>query len=268
MAMDMGSGATSTVMDMSMSMSMPSSSATPTAMGGMDMGGMGMGGDACRISVSSPIHFTLVDATSDGVGARIDALELVHRQCMSVPYSLQPRDRRRPSPQTRTSSLTLHPPGFISATWRITSPGMFAGSCIGVICLTASISFVRRLHRAYDAFLARGQRGGQPSGHAFARVFGNGRSVEHVEQADSISKDSSRISQTQQPLKDIQSPTSGPYRASLVQQLIRALLHMVQFGVAYFVMLLAMYYNGYFIICILIGAFLGYLAFEWEPIGV
>ena len=41
---------------------------------------------------------------------------------------------------------------------------------------------------------------------------------------------------------------------------------MLQFAVAYFVMLLAMYFNGYVIICIFIGAFLGAFLFSWEPL--
>jgi solute carrier family 31 (copper transporter), member 1 len=41
-------------------------------------------------------------------------------------------------------------------------------------------------------------------------------------------------------------------------------MHMVQFSVTYFIMLLAVYYNGYFIICILIGAFLGFFIFAWD----
>lgn len=53
-----------------------------------------------------------------------------------------------------------------------------------------------------------------------------------------------------------------------MQQTIRALLHMLQFALAYFVMLLAMYYNGYLIICIFIGAFLGAFIFSWESVEV
>lgn len=62
--------------------------------------------------------------------------------------------------------------------------------------------------------------------------------------------------------------TLPPYRPSLVEQVIRALLHMVQFAVAYIIMLLAMYFNGYIIICIFIGAFLGSLIFSWEPLSL
>lgn len=43
---------------------------------------------------------------------------------------------------------------------------------------------------------------------------------------------------------------------------------MITFAIAYFVMLLAMYYNGYFIICIFIGAYLGAFVFTWESVGV
>jgi solute carrier family 31 (copper transporter), member 1 len=31
---------------------------------------------------------------------------------------------------------------------------------------------------------------------------------------------------------------------------------------------LAMYYNGYLIICIFIGAFLGAFVFQWETLGL
>lgn len=55
-----------------------------------------------------------------------------------------------------------------------------------------------------------------------------------------------------------------PFRPSALQQGVRAALHTAQFAVAYFIMLLAMYYNGYFIICIFIGAYIGAMAFQWE----
>lgn len=58
------------------------------------------------------------------------------------------------------------------------------------------------------------------------------------------------------------------FRPNAIQQVVRATLHMVQFAVAYFVMLLAMYYNGYFIICIVIGAWLGAFVFSWESVSL
>lgn len=61
-------------------------------------------------------------------------------------------------------------------------------------------------------------------------------------------------------------PEEVNHRPSPVEQVVRALLHTLQFGVAYIIMLLAMYYNGYLIICIFIGAFLGSLIFSWEHV--
>jgi copper transporter 1 len=39
---------------------------------------------------------------------------------------------------------------FISSDWQVTSRGMFAGSCIGVLLLCIAIEAVRRLGREYD----------------------------------------------------------------------------------------------------------------------
>lgn len=43
-------------------------------------------------------------------------------------------------------------------------------------------------------------------------------------------------------------------RATVLQQLIRSILYMAIFTLAYFVMLLAMYYNGYLLISIFLGS--------------
>jgi copper transporter 1 len=58
------------------------------------------------------------------------------------------------------------------------------------------------------------------------------------------------------------------YRPSVVEHIVRSFMHMLQFAVAYFIMLLAMYFNGYIIICIFVGAFLGSLIFSWEPVSL
>ena len=145
--------------------------------------------------------------------------------------------------------------GFISSTWRVTSSGMFAGSCIGVILLVISLAFLRKVHRKYDAHVSRLQR----SHHIALPTRGSSEhSSENIEQGASKSKVAGFI-----PFKDKNSNTLRP---TLLQQTTRALLHAVEFGVAYFIMLLAMYYNGYFIICIIIGAFLGYFIFEWDSL--
>ncbi|KAK4197116.1 copper transport encoded by the Pactr3 protein [Triangularia verruculosa] len=118
---------------------------------------------------------------------------------------------------------------FIASSWKITSTGMFAGSCIGVLLLTMSLEAMRRAVTEYDRYLIR-------------------KHTQNLEGKGGV------ISQL-------------GYRPTIWEQMVRALLHMVQFAVAYFVMLLAMYYNGYLIICIFLGAYLGSFIFHWEPLG-
>lgn len=167
--------------------------------------------------------------------------------------------------------------GFISSQWRITSKSMFAGSCIGVILLVMSLEFLRRMSREYDRYvLAERIRymhrlGGSPSAS-------NNRLVEEVAES-TASTDRHADGKTGLMARDsgfkttTMTTTAGEskgmvmIRPTLLQQLVRAGIHMVTFAVAYFVMLLAMYYNGYFIICILIGAFIGAFIFSWETVG-
>lgn len=102
---------------------------------------------------------------------------------------------------------------FISSSWKITSTGMFAGSCIGVILLVMSLELLRRAVKEYDAFLLRQQAA------ATAAVT-----------ASSTGKGGSDI---------VVASACAPagYRPKIWEQGIRALLHMVQFAVAYFIML-------------------------------
>lgn len=143
---------------------------------------------------------------------------------------------------------------FIAKSWHIRSTGMFAGSCIGVILLVLSLEFLRRAGKEYDRYLlaqhTRSLGQAATSTASPASSTAPGKSTASATAADAVR-------------------TSAPqFRPNIFQQAVRALLHMLQFAVAYFVMLLAMYYNGYFIICIFIGAFLGYFIFSWETFNV
>ncbi|OTB17474.1 hypothetical protein K445DRAFT_57242 [Daldinia sp. EC12] len=126
---------------------------------------------------------------------------------------------------------------FISSSWHITSKGMFAGSCIGVILLAILLEFLRRSVKEYDSYLIR-----KNVSNGLVSTFAGG-------------------------LPSVNSASGNGYRPKLFEQAIRAFLHTAQFVVAYFLMLLAMYYNGYIIICIFIGAFIGSFIFQWEKLG-
>ncbi|KAK3393987.1 hypothetical protein B0H63DRAFT_555269 [Podospora didyma] len=102
---------------------------------------------------------------------------------------------------------------FLMPGWNIRSSSAFAASCIGVTCFVVTLESLRRAVRMYDAHVMRDLHLRATA----ARAYVNGHS---------------------------EAPQSVVMRASLDQQLVRAGLHSVTFGVAYIVMLLAMYYNG------------------------
>ncbi|KAL8353606.1 hypothetical protein RB601_003452 [Gaeumannomyces tritici] len=151
---------------------------------------------------------------------------------------------------------------FIASSWRVTSAGMFAGSCIGVVLLVMVLELLRRSVKEYDLFLIRQHLAANPvaaasdSGDASAGSSTKGPG----DDVGVVTSSSAAAAATCSPI------LAAPFRPTLPQQAIRALLHMMQFAVAYFVMLLAMYYNGYIIICIFIGSYLGYFVFGWETL--
>ncbi|KAL2127202.1 hypothetical protein VTI74DRAFT_11110 [Chaetomium olivicolor] len=135
---------------------------------------------------------------------------------------------------------------FLASTWKITSAGVFAGSCIGVVLLVMSLEMLRRAVKEYDRFLIN----------------------KHLKAQAATNSPASAMSDDGKPAAACPAVViSKGYRPTILEQAVRALLHMLQFAVAYFVMLLAMYYNGYIIICIFIGAYIGSFIFHWEPLG-
>ncbi|KAK2612675.1 Copper Transporter integral membrane protein that functions in high affinity copper transport [Conoideocrella luteorostrata] len=124
---------------------------------------------------------------------------------------------------------------FLSPNWHITNNGMFAATCIGVILLVMLVEFFRRLGKEYDAFVLR--------------QFQRESSRQYI---DNSSFGSQVVT----------------FRATFLQQIIRSVLHALTFGSAYIVMLLAMYFNGYVIICIFIGAGLGKFFCDWLEVKI
>ena len=154
---------------------------------------------------------------------------------------------------------------------------MFAGSCIGVICLVISLEFLRRVQREYDGYIRRqhqSMRSVAPASES--RSLSSGGTGLIDDDDDSKQADSNIQQRRIHPTGCHISRTT-----ILKRQFIRAMIHTVQFAVAYFIMLLAMYYNGdelhnhdffivlirfigYIIMCIIIGAFFGSFIFSWD----
>jgi copper transporter 1 len=130
---------------------------------------------------------------------------------------------------------------------------MFAGSCIGVLLLVISLEALRRASREYDAYIMRAHLKNYTSPTAAASRL------------QDASDDPGKTPSTQSTTPLLQPQSFTP---NIFQQLVRAFLHMAQFAVAYIVMLLAMYYNGYLIICIFLGAFVGAFIFSWHSVAL
>ena len=123
---------------------------------------------------------------------------------------------------------------------------MFAGSCIGVICLVIVLEFLRRLQREFDKFIALNSI---PSVEASAEDENVGKkadssSEERSPESSSPLAEGGRMRTTllQERLASGNLMRAG--KPTLLQQATRATIHTLQFAVAYFIMLLAMYYNG------------------------
>ncbi|KAI1105549.1 Ctr-domain-containing protein [Jackrogersella minutella] len=140
---------------------------------------------------------------------------------------------------------------FLSESWQIRSRGAFAGLCIGAMLLVMLLELLRRAAKVYDRYLIRQHH---ETATALAATVGNNSS--DTASGALIVKENTTV------LGSV-----APFRPNAWQQAIRALLHTLHFALAYWIMLLAMYYNGYIIICIIIGAFIGFFAFQWEHVG-
>jgi len=131
---------------------------------------------------------------------------------------------------------------FISSSWHIKNNAMFAASCIGAALLVVCLEFLRRVGHEYDAYLLRQfQRQLRHQQAALANAI-------PANCCDGV------------PSLGLQYAT---FRASGLQQLTRAIIHGITLGVAYLVMLLVMYYNGYIFISIILGAILGKFLCDW-----
>ncbi|KAI0105982.1 Ctr-domain-containing protein [Daldinia grandis] len=140
---------------------------------------------------------------------------------------------------------------FLSESWQVKSRGGFAGLCIGVALLVILLEFLRRASKIYDQHLIR-QHIKATSALAATTVNNSSDTANGALMAKEGTAALVRVI---------------PFRPKLWQQAIRASLHTLHFALAYWIMLLAMYYNGYLIICIILGAFIGFFMLQWEHMG-
>ncbi|KAK1826273.1 Tctr2 protein [Podospora conica] len=116
---------------------------------------------------------------------------------------------------------------FVTSSWCIDTPRALAGACVGVVSLMMLLELLRRAAIDLDRAIVANAKD-----NAGLRVAG----------------------------------LALEYRPSFWEQLMRAVVHVCVVVVAYTLMLIAMSFNGYMIICMWIGAFLGFLVFRWETL--
>ncbi|RDA90279.1 hypothetical protein CP533_1507 [Ophiocordyceps camponoti-saundersi (nom. inval.)] len=136
---------------------------------------------------------------------------------------------------------------FLSDKWHITTTGMFAGSCIGVFLLAATLELIRRLAKEYDRFLARKH---------LATI-----SEQHNHAVEERTKEGGQATTT-----SVITRVAAGFRPTLRQQAVRAFLQLLLITCAWTLMLLVMYFNVYLILSILLGFYFGAFIFQWETI--
>ncbi|CAE6999600.1 Ctr copper transporter [Pyrenophora teres f. teres] len=155
---------------------------------------------------------------------------------------------------------------FMTSSWHIHSTTTFSISCVGTVLLTILLEFLRRAGKEYDRFIvAQHDRNNDGAGETMVLASSDTNARTKNPRLTTTAATAVGICGTR--TKTTMS-AAGVYRPSVVQQAIRALLHTCQFAVAYIVMLMAMYYNGYIILCIFLGAYIGNFIFGWESFKV
>lgn len=161
---------------------------------------------------------------------------------------------------------------FLAESWHVGSNGAFAASCIGTILLVMILEALRRVGKEYDDWILRGFQAraaqarlgysqsqpspssssssatGNPSKGATAKVTPASAAWKRLGGAGTAAGAAGR---------------AVVFRVSPLQQFFRAVIHAAALGLAYIVMLLVMSYNGYIIICVIIGGGLGKFFCDW-----
>lgn len=132
---------------------------------------------------------------------------------------------------------------FLSSGWKIENDGMMAATCIGVFLLAVIIEAFRRGGKEYDEYLTR-QFERQAAAHG----------------SDLGAKGCGGSTESYKPVMT--------FRVTWLQQVIRALIHMVTYGGAYIVMLLVMYFNGFIILSVFLGAGVGKFLCDWMVVKI
>jgi copper transporter 1 len=164
---------------------------------------------------------------------------------------------------------------FLAESWHVGSNGAFAASCIGTILLVMILEALRRVGKEYDDWILRGFQ----ARAAQARLGLSRQSAGPPSSSSSATGNPKGATAKVTPASAAWKRLGGAavaggngvggggravvFRASPLQQVLRSVIHAAALGLAYIVMLLVMSYNGYIIICVIIGGGLGKFFCDW-----
>ncbi|KAF1975199.1 Ctr-domain-containing protein [Bimuria novae-zelandiae CBS 107.79] len=127
--------------------------------------------------------------------------------------------------------------------WHISGPGTLILSLLAIVLMTAGYEAVREASRRYDAHAKR---------VAEVRTSGDDLSTRYAADDDELSS--------------LLRPGRYAGRANEQQmKVVKALLYAVQVFYSFFIMLLFMTYNGWVMLAVAVGAFVGYMLFSNSP---
>ncbi|CZT02736.1 hypothetical protein WAI453_002190 [Rhynchosporium graminicola] len=128
---------------------------------------------------------------------------------------------------------------FLSSIFHIRSSFTFFLACVGAFLLVICLEFLRRSQREFDRYLRKRSEFLQTKTYALPE-----------EAEEKLLETRLDVKQRRQKIALV-----------ISEQLMRGLIHVLQFSVSYCIMLLFMYSNGYIIISILLGALVGFALF-------
>ncbi|KAF3917014.1 hypothetical protein ABW21_db0204226 [Orbilia brochopaga] len=163
---------------------------------------------------------------------------------------------------------------FLSKSWHITSAGMFAGSCIGIVFLVVAVEGLRRLARELDRHIVRDWHARAALAASHTNIHVKNPSTAPPAATSTPDSASEKVAVGKTPASrnrgllerfcPVPINTAATPRPTIFQQLLKSFIYAVLIGVGYILMLLAMYYNGYIFFCLIIGAWLGNFLFGWD----
>ncbi|KAK3945219.1 Ctr copper transporter [Diplogelasinospora grovesii] len=115
---------------------------------------------------------------------------------------------------------------FLSSSWQIAGPGMFAGTCVGVVCLGITLEFLRRCAREYERYLAGRAADAAANLPTVAELRPPGVAPPPKDEQQAVAVTNSHVH-----------TRPATFRPNFLQQLIRAILYVLEFANAYILML-------------------------------